>query len=93
MWWTYPFKVNAALAAMNVPPNAFSSDFRSDMQMAGKALGLTPEETALAIVAKALGIHFPDDVETAIAVWRREGKLDLSKKEMKQALEKMGFAI
>lgn len=74
MWAPYAVKVNIALAQMNIPPNTFSSEVRSDLQSLGKAHKLTPEETALAIVAIGLGINFPMDVETAIGVWRHEAK-------------------
>ena len=63
------------------------------MQWAGKSDGPTPEETALVIVPKALGINFPDDVENAIAVWKYEGKIDFKKRHDAGALYDMGFAI
>lgn len=93
MWWTYPFKVNTALAAMGIPPNQFEGTWRSGMQQIGKAAGLTPQETALVIAGYGLGINYPDDVETAIGVWRHKGKIDLSKPEVIEALSKMGFNV
>lgn len=89
----YPLKVNMALAAMAVPPNQFDGTWRSGMQQIGKAGRLTPQETALVIVAHGLGINYPMDVETAIGVWRHENKIDLSKPEVIDALSRMGFNI
>ncbi len=63
------------------------------MQQMGKAAGLTPQETALGIVAYGLGISFPDDVEIAIGVWRNDGKINLEKPEVVEALRTMGFSI
>lgn len=91
MSWFYPVKVNAALAAMAVNPKQFEGVWRSGMQQIGKAAGLTPQETALVIVGHGLGINYPDDVETAIGVWRHEGKINLAKPEVIEALSKMGF--
>jgi len=93
MSWFYPVKVNVALAAMAVPPNQFEGEWRSGMQQIGKSGGLTPQETALVIVGYGLGINYPDDVETAIGVWRHEGKIDLTKPEVIEALSKMGFNV
>jgi len=89
----YPFKVNVALAAMAVTPNQFDGTWRSGMQQIGKAAGLTAQETALVIVAHGLGINYPMDVENAIGIWRKDRKIDLSKPEVIDALQKMGFAI
>lgn len=91
MSWFYPVKVNTALAAMAVNPNQFEGVWRSGMQEIGKTAGLTPQETALVIVGYGLGINYPDDVETAIGVWRHEGKINLAKPEVIEALSKMGF--
>jgi len=93
MSWFYPVKVNAAHAAMAVPPNQFDGAWRSGMQQIGKEGGLTPQETALVIVGYGLGINYPDDVESAIAAWRHEGKINVSKPEMLEALSKMGFDV
>ena len=93
MSWFYPLKVNTALAQMAVPPTQFDGEWRSGMQQIGKAAGLTPQETALVIVAHGLGIGYPLDVETAIGVWRHDGKVDIEKPEVNDALDKMGFAV
>ncbi len=93
MSWFYPFKVNAALAGMAVSPSQFEGEWRSHMQQMGKAAGLTPQETAVGIVAYGLGIKFPDAAENAIGVWRREKKIDLTKPEVIDALSKMGFEV
>jgi hypothetical protein len=93
MSWFYPLKVNMALAAMNVSPTVFDGTWRTGMQQIGIAGGLTPQETALVIVGYGLGINFPDSVMTAIGVWRHDGKLDVSKPEVAEALFKMGFSI
>ena len=93
MSWFYPVKVNAALASMAVPPTQFNGEWRSGMQQIGKEGGLTPQETALVIVGYGLGINYPDDVETAIGLWRHEGKINLSKPEVIEALSKMGFNV
>jgi hypothetical protein len=93
MSWFYPIKVNTALAAMAVPPNQFNGEWRSGMQHIGKTSGLTPQETALVIVAHGLGINFPMDVETAIGVWRHEGNVNIEKPEIVDALHRMGFRM
>ena len=93
MWWTYPFKVNKALAAMGNPPNVFEGEWRSGMQQIGKAGGLSPEETALIIVSHGLGVGYPDGVEMAIGIWQSDGKIDISKPELKDAFYKMGFNV
>ncbi len=93
MAWFYPVRVNTALAGMAVPPNQFNGEWRSHMQQMGKAAGLTPQETALGIVAYGLGINYPDAVENAIGVWRHEKKIDLTKPEVIDALSKMGFDV
>ena len=93
MSWFYSVKVNSALAAMAVPPNQFGGEWRSGMQQIGKSAGLTPQETALVIVGHGLGINYPDDVETAIGVWRHEGKINLARPEVIDALSKMGFNV
>ena len=89
----YPVKVNIALASMAVPPTQFDGRWRSEMQKSGKAAKLTPQETALVIVAEGLGINYPMDVETAISVWRHEGKIDISKTLVTRALFQMGFSV
>ena len=91
MWFTYPLKVNVALASMAIPPKAFDSAWRSEMQQFGYAAKLTPQETALLIVSQGMGINYPMDVETAIGVWRLDRKIDLSKPIVIEALGKMGF--
>jgi len=91
--WLYPLKVNIALAAMAVPPNQFDGVWRSGMQQIGKAAGLSPQETALVIVAHGLGINYPMDVETAIAVWPHEGRIDVDKPEVHDAMFRMGFDV
>jgi len=78
---------------MNVPPNQFDGRWRSEMQQLGKRAGLTPQETALVIVGSGLGINYPMDVETSIAVWRKEQKINLTKPEVHEALYKMGFNV
>lgn len=88
----YPFKVNMALAAMNINPTMLDGQLRSHFQQLCKAAGLTPQEAALVIVAHQLGIHFPDDVEMAIGLWRHEAKINITKPEVREALDKMGFA-
>ncbi|MBP2446387.1 hypothetical protein [Rhizobium leguminosarum] len=93
MWLTYPFKVNAALAAMAIPPQTFTSEWRSELQRLGYSSKLTPQETALLMVAHGLGIHYPLDVERAIGVWRHERMIDISKPSVAEALSKMGFSI
>ena len=93
MWWTYPFKVNVALAAMACPPNQFDGEWRSGMQQIGKAAGLTPQETALVIVGHGMGINYPHDVEVSIGIWRQDGKVNIRKPEVNDALHKMGFAV
>lgn len=93
MSWFYPVKVNVALASMAVNPSVFAGEWRSNMQQIGKNAGLTPEETALAIVAHGLGINFPMDVENAIGLWRQQGKVDISKPAVIEALQKMGFRV
>lgn len=89
----YPVKVNVALAAMAVPPNAFKGVWRSEIQQFGKAMGLTPQETAVLIVSHGMGMMFPDDVETAIMVWHQDRKLNASKPPVSEALSKMGFSL
>jgi len=91
MSFFYPLKVNWALGEMGVSPKQFDGEWRSGMQQIGKAGGLTPQETALVIVGYGLGINYPDLVEIAIGVWRHEGKINLSKPEIIEALDKMGF--
>ena len=93
MSWFYPVKVNTALAAMAVPPTHFSSEWRSGMQQIGKAAGLTPQEAALVIVAHGLGLQRPDDVEVAMMVWAKERKISYSKPEVKDALDRLGYAV
>lgn len=93
MSFFYPVKVNMALAAMAVPPTQFDGVWRSGMQEIGKSGGLTPQETALVIVGYGLGINYPDDVEIAIATWRHEGKINIDKPEVVEALSKMGFNV
>lgn len=93
MWAPYAVKVNIALAQMNIDPNTFPSIMRSEIQQKGKAQKLTPQETALSMVWIGLGINYPMDVETAIGVWRHEGKIDITKHEVADILSRLGFAI
>jgi hypothetical protein len=86
MGFLYAFKFNKALAAMSIPPNAFTSDVRSDVQLWGQANGLTPEEAVVAMVAQAFGLDAPPTFELAIRVWTAEGKVNLEKPSLAEAL-------
>jgi hypothetical protein len=89
--WLYPVKVNIALAEMSVRPGDFNGEWRSNMQQVGKAAGLTPQETAICIVAYGLGINYPEFVKTAIGVWLNEHKVNVNKPEIVNAYIRLGF--
>ena len=91
MWWS--LKVNKAFASMGIDPTQFSSEYRTNMQQSGKDSGLTPEETALITVSGYYGAGFPTFAETAIGIWRKDGKIDVSKPELSDALARMGFDV
>jgi hypothetical protein len=84
----YSTRFNASLAAMNIPPTAFSSEMRSKFQTIGKSRGLTPQEAALVLVANAFGVGYPteSDVPNAVMVWRQQRKIFDNKPEVRDAL-------
>lgn len=86
MGLVYSFKFNSALAAMSIPPSTFSGDVRADMQLLGQRHGLTPQEAAIALVAKSMGLNAPAYFEVALMVWTKEGKVNLEKPAMIEAL-------
>lgn len=92
-FFSWPFKVNKALAGMGVPPMLFEGQWRSEMQQLGKAENLTPEETALVMIAHGLGIGYPDDTEIVMAYHHANGEIDYEKPMVKAAMRRMGFMV
>jgi hypothetical protein len=87
----FTIRFNAALAAMNIRPDAFTSDQRVKVQTFAKAVKLTPQEGAFYLASFLPNTRLPDAVETALVVWRQEGKLNLEKPEIRESLDRMGY--
>jgi hypothetical protein len=95
MSWTYNLKVNLALGSMTIDPRRLNPDWAFGIKQIGEPEGLTPQETALAIVGFVFEhkLDIPDAVELAIGVWRKSGKISISKPEVVDALRRLGYAI
>ena len=70
-------KVNASIAAMKIPPTAIPAAIRKRGQDIGKNEKLTPQETALVIVAARYGVGYPvdSDVPLAVQIWTDDRKI------------------
>ena len=95
----WPLKVNTALAGFGVRPTSLNSDLRTDVQLFGVDAGLTPEETALVLLALAFGIRIgmaglasDDEFDLMLATLGSDRKVDFRKPEVIDALEVMGYA-
>ena len=53
--------MSTALAGFGVGPASLESDLRRDVQLLGGDAGLTPEETALVLLALAFGVRIGMD--------------------------------
>ena len=51
MSWTYPFRVNKALASFGIDPTTISHPIRADWQKKGKNAGFSAEETAFVMAS------------------------------------------
>ena len=90
---SWPFKVNAAIAGFGIPPTEFDGEFRSEVQSLGMNAGLTPQETALILLSLKIGIHYDDTFELILATLRHDGKVDITKPEVIDALYEMGYGV
>ena len=95
----WPLKVNAATAGFGVSPTSIDSALRTDVQLFGLEAGLTPQETALVMLALTFGIKIGlaglssgDEFDAILATLRHEGKIDCKKPEIIDALDEMGYA-
>ena len=75
----YSVKVNAALSAMDIPPNTIAAGIRKQGMEEGKRAQLGHRETALLIVATAYGMGYPETegVLTIVQEWTDDKKIDL----------------
>lgn len=94
----WPLKVNTALAGFGVSPTSLDNDLRTDLQGLGLAAGLTPQETALVLMALVFGSRFglvglsdPDEFNLILAAFRQDRKIDVKKPEIVDALVYMGY--
>ena len=91
---SWPFKVNAAIAGFGISPTEFDGEFRSEVQSLGMNAGLTAQETALVLLSLAMGKIFYDDTfELILATLRHDGKIDVTKTEVVDALYYMGYGV
>ena len=91
IFWS--FKVNAAIAGLGIPPTTFDGQLRSHVQTLGQKAKLTPQETALVLVALVMGIGAPTDLELFVSVWHHDGKVDYEKPEVIDALYDVGCPV
>ena len=90
---SWPIKVNAAIAGFGISPTAFNGDFRSEVQSLGINAGLTAQETALILVSLGVGIHYDDNFDLILGTLRHDGKVDINKPEVVDALYEMGYGV
>lgn len=90
----FPIKVNAAIAATGIPPNAIPGHIRQRGQDIGKRHRLTPQETALVIIAECFGVGYPTDSSLPLAVetWIAERKVNTHDPRIMQVLEALHLA-
>ena len=89
---SWPIKVNAAIASFGISPNVFDSKIRSTVQTLGRNAGLTAQETALILVSLGVGIHYDDTFELILGTLRHDGKVDINKPEVTDALNEMNLS-
>lgn len=90
---SWPFKVNAAIAGFGISPTEFDGEFRSEIQSLGMKAGLTAQETALIVLSHKVGIHYDDTFELILGTLRHDGKVDITKPEVIDALYEMGYGV
>ena len=89
----WPFKVNAAIAAIGISPNALNHQRRYEVQELGLKAGLTPQETALVLVSLLVGARAPTVLELIVSIWHRDGNVDFEKPEVIDALYDIGCSV
>ena len=91
---SWPFKVNSVIASFGIPPTAIDGKIRSEVQSLGMNAGLTAQETALILLSLALGKVGPNDTfELILATLKHDGKVDVEKPEVIDALYEMGYSV
>ena len=89
----WPIKVNIAIAGFGISPTSFSGVFRSEVQSLGMNADLTAQETALILVSLGVSIHYGNNFDLILNTLRHEGKIDINKPEIVDALYEMGYGV
>ena len=89
----WPLRVNAAIAGFGIPPDVFTSDFRSEIQYLGKKAHLTPHETALVLISLGISssLHLPLEFEQILFFDYKKGKVNIGKPEVIDSLDILGM--
>jgi hypothetical protein len=82
----FGLRVNASLAKLGISPLVVDVDYRIAMKRAAKAAGNSPQEVAVFIASQLPLIHRTDLQAAPVKAWIREGKIDPTAPEIREAL-------
>ncbi|WP_171136791.1 MULTISPECIES: hypothetical protein [unclassified Ruegeria] len=88
----YEIGVDMALSAMKVSSVVSERDDQLYAMGVCEAMGLTPREAAIVILAKDSDFARPRDTEVCIKKWAREGSLNPTEPAVASALSKLGYS-
>ena len=87
----YEIGVEMALSAMKVSSVVSERDDQLYAMGVCEAMGLTPREAALVILAKDSEFVKPRETEICIKKWAREGSLNPTEPAVASALSRLGY--
>ena len=91
--FSWPIKVNSAIAGFGISPTKFDKKLRSEVQSLGINADLTTQETALILLSLKIGINYDDTFKLIFDSLRHDGKIDITKLEAIDALYEMGYDV
>ena len=89
----YPLRVNIALAAVNIPPTLINQEYRQGIQAMGWLAGAKPEEVAVSIVSQLPLAHQTNISYEVIRLWIEDGKIDVTKPDVRVPLDNLGIYL
>ncbi len=87
----YIFRVNNALALLNINPQVLNPQFRRFTQITGKSTGASPQEVALVLASQLPVIYRAQANPLTAKTWIRKRKINPRDPSVKQALEDLGW--
>ena len=91
--FSWPIKVNSAIAGFGISPIKFDGKLRSEFQSLGINADLAAHETALILLPLKIGINYDNTFESIFASLRHDGKIDIAKPEVIDAPYEMGYDV